>query len=257
MLTAHPNTARQLNRTNQLDRNTSGMCRGYVQANLVVLPRDDAFDFLRFCVQNPRPCPILEVTAPGQFEPVLTAPGADLRTDLAHYEEYRHGELVERHNDILELVTDQDVCFLLGCSYSFEHLLSSAGLPIRHHEQQIDGAPMYITNRDCTPAGRFAGELVVTMRPLPADQIPLAVQLTASHPEAHGAPIAIGCPEQLGIKSLTEPDWGTPVTLKSGDTPVFWACGVTATHIVQTAELDRAITHSSGYMFITDMKITS
>lgn len=257
MADANPRIVRERNRTNSLNRNTSGMCRGYMQANLVILARQDAFDFLRFCIQNPRPCPILEVTAPGQFEPVLTAPGADLRTDLARYEVYRHGELVECRTDVRDVVTDTDVCFLLGCSYSFEHLLSNAGLPIRHHEQRIDGAPMYITNRQCTPAGRFDGELVVTMRPLPADQVTLAVQLTDCHPEAHGAPIAIGSAEHLGIKDLTRPDWGTPVALEYGDTPVFWACGVTATHVVQSARLDRVITHSSGYMFITDRKLTS
>lgn len=257
LITAAPHTIRALNRANMLDRNTSGLCRGFVQANLVIVPEADAFDFLRFCVQNPAACPILEVTAPGHWEPVLTAPGSDLRTDLARYEVYRRGELAERHHDIGDVVTDRMVSFLLGCSYTFEHLLLDAGLPIRHHEQGIAGAPMYITNRNCVPAGRFRGELVVTMRPIPSERVTEAVQLTASHPEAHGAPICVGSPEALGIADLSQPAWGEAVALEHADVPVFWACGVTATHIVRSAELDCAITHASGFMFVTDLPVTS
>lgn len=257
LTTAAPRTIRELNRTNGLDRNTSGLCRGFVQANLVMLPEADAFDFLRFCVQNPAACPILEVTAPGQWEPVLTAPGSDLRTDLARYEVYRHGELTECHNDIRDVVTDGMVSFLLGCSYTFEHLLFDAGLPIRQHEQGIAGAPMYITNRSCVPAGRFRGELVVTMRPIPSERVTEAVQLTAAHPEAHGAPICIGSPDALGITDLGHPAWGEAVALEDGDVAVFWACGVTATHVVRAAELECAITHSSGFMFVTDLPVIS
>jgi uncharacterized protein YcsI (UPF0317 family) len=256
LVTAAPRTVRELNRINSLERNTSGLCRGYIQANLVILPAGDAFDFLRFCVQNPGPCPILEVTAPGQWEAALTAPGSDLRTDIARYEVHRSGELVECRNDIRDIFTEDLVCFLLGCSYSFEHLLTTAGLPIRHHEQGVDGAPMYITNRDCIPAGRFRGELVVTMRPIPADRVSEAVRITAAHPEAHGAPVCIGSPETLGIKDLQQPDWGDPVRIEHGDTPLFWACGVTAAHIAQSAKLDYVITHASGFMFVTDLAIT-
>jgi uncharacterized protein YcsI (UPF0317 family) len=256
LTTATPRTVRELNRSNQLDRNTSGLCQGYVQANVVILHHTDAFDFLKFCVQNPAVCPILEVTAPGQWEPSLTAPGSDLRTDVARYEVYRHGDLAEISTDVRDVVTERMIGFLLGCSYTFEHLLISAGIPVRHHEQNVAGAPMFLTDRSCAPAGRFRGQLVVTMRPIPADLVAKTVQITAAHPEAHGAPVSIGRPEALGIEDLQRPDWGDPVALKPGDVPIFWACGVTATHIVKKAQLDCAITHSNGFMFITDLKIT-
>jgi uncharacterized protein YcsI (UPF0317 family) len=253
---ASPQFVRELNRTNALDHNTSGFCDGYTQANLVMLPSADAFDFLRFAVQNPDPCPILEVTGPGQYEAMLTAPGSDLRTDVGRYEVYRHGQLSERRTDVRDLVGDDTVCFVLGCSYSFEHLLTTADIPIRHHQQGIKGAPMYITNRACVPAGRFAGSVVVTMRPIPAVQVTDAVQITAAHPEAHGAPVCIGAPEVLGIRDLNQPDWGDPVRVEPGDVPVFWACGVTAAHIAQASNIEFMITHASGFMFVTDLPIT-
>ncbi|MCV7012770.1 DUF1445 domain-containing protein [Mycolicibacterium madagascariense] len=232
------------------------MCRGYVQANVIMLPNTDAFDFLRFCVQNAAACPVLEVTAPGQWEPVLTAPGSDLRTDVGRYEVHRDGVRTEVRTDVCDVVDDHMCSFLLGCSYTFEHVLVEARIPMRHQEQRIDGAPMFRTNRSCVPAGRFHGELVVTMRPIPHNRISETVRLTAAHPEAHGAPVSVGCPEALGIMDLNRPDWGSPVALSPGDVPVFWACGVTATNILRNAQLAYAITHSSGFMFITDVEVT-
>ena len=61
---------------------TAGLAPGVAQANLVVLPRAEAADFHQFCLANPKPCPLLEVTRPGDPVPHLLAPRADLRTDL-------------------------------------------------------------------------------------------------------------------------------------------------------------------------------
>ncbi|GGK34318.1 putative hydro-lyase [Nocardia camponoti] len=250
-----PREVRALNRANRLDRNTSGLCSEFVQANLVVLPLADAFDFLRFCQYNPRACPVIDVTEPGDFEPKIAAPGADLRTDIARYQLYRDGELVAEQRDILDIFNGDMVSFLIGCSYSFEHRLAKAGVPLRHHEQRIDGAPMYITNRKCVPAGRFSGRLVVTMRPVPSSLVSEAVSVTARHPESHGAPVSVGNPQSLGITDLRKPDWGEPVQLHAGDVPVFWACGVTSQQIALESKVDFMITHSSGYMFVTDISI--
>lgn len=250
-----PGDIRQRNRANSFDRNTSGLCPNFVQANLVVLPAADAFDFLRFCQRNPAPCPIIEVTGRGQFEASLVAPGSDLRTDVARYQVYQRGRLTDERRDIVDVVDDDMVCFLLGCSYSFEHLLVRANVPIRHHEQGVDGAPMYVTDQECVPAGKFAGKLVVTMRPVPGRLVPKVIAITAAHPESHGAPVAVGDAGSLGIRDLGSPDWGDPVVLQPGDVPVFWACGVTSHQIALEAEIDYMITHASGYMFITDVPI--
>jgi uncharacterized protein YcsI (UPF0317 family) len=250
-----PEDVRRLNRVNSFERNTSGLCPDFVQANLVVLPASDAFDFLRFCQQNPAPCPVIEVTGRGQFEAKMAAPGSDLRTDVARYQVYREGHLVEERQDIRDVVDDDMVCFLLGCSYSFEHLLVKARVPIRHHEQGVAGAPMYITSRDCVPAGKFAGKLVVTMRPIPGRLISKVMAITAAHPESHGAPVSVGDSQSLGIRDLDRPDWGDPVVLQPGDVPVFWACGVTSQQIASDAKIDYMITHTSGYMFVTDIRI--
>lgn len=233
---------------------TSGVCHGYVQANLVILPTADAFDFLRFCQRNPAPCPVLEVTDPGDPQPKLNAPGADLRTDLGRYRVYRDGQLVDDRHDITELWTDDLVAFLLGCSFSFEHPLLDAGVPVRHIEQKTNG-PVYVSNRECVPAGRFSGHLVVSMRPIPPALVPLAVTITAAHPEVHGVPVHIGSPELLGVTDLDRPDWGDPVRREPGDVPVFWACGVTPQQVAIESKPNLMITHATGHMFVTKTRL--
>src|SRR6266699_6534122 len=91
---------RRLARTGELTGPTPGLALGHVQANLVVVPRELAFDFLLFCQRNPKPCPVLDVTEPGSPEPKLVAPGADLRTDVPRYRVYRHGDLVDEPNNL-------------------------------------------------------------------------------------------------------------------------------------------------------------
>src|SRR5258708_1277935 len=86
---------RRAARSGDLTGPTPGLALGFVQANLVIVPRDLAFDFLLFCQRNPKPCPLLDVTEPGDPEPKLIAPGADLRTDVSRYCVYEHGKLVD------------------------------------------------------------------------------------------------------------------------------------------------------------------
>ncbi|MFE7438988.1 putative hydro-lyase [Streptomyces chartreusis] len=251
---AHPADAWKANRANLWNQPTSGICHGYVQANLVMLPAPAAFDFLRFCQRNPKPCPVLEVTDPGDPEPKLIAPGADLRTDLPRYCVYRKGELVEERTDVLDLWDENMVAFLLGCSFSFEHLLMDAGLPIRHLEQGING-PVYRSNRECVPAGAFHGRLVVSMRPLPPERVAEAVEITAAHPDVHGSPVHIGSPEALGITDIDRPDWGETVRFEAGDVPVFWACGVTPQQAAMESRTELMITHATGHMFVTGLRV--
>jgi uncharacterized protein YcsI (UPF0317 family) len=214
------------------------------------LAHEDAFDFLRFCGRNPKPCPLIEVTDPGDPEPRLTAAGADLRTDLSRYRVYRRGELEAERQDIGDLWQEDFVAFLIGCSFSFEHALLRAGVPLRHIETGTN-VPMYRTSVACTPAGRFSGPLVVSMRPIQAGLVPLATTVTARVPQVHGAPVHVGAPEELGIKDLDAPDYGETVEVREDEVPVFWACGVTPQAVALEATPEIMITHSPGHMFVT------
>ena len=233
---------------------TAGLARGFVQANLVILPAKDAADFAEFCRLNARPCPLVEQTAPGDPEPRTCAPGADLRTDVPRYRVFRRGkpELVEP-SDIRDLWRDDLISFLLGCSFTFEGALLDAGLPVRHIAEGRN-VPMYRTSRLCQPAGRFAGNLVVSMRPFQPNQVEQVIAITGKFPTMHGAPIHVGDPAVLGIGDLSRPDFGDAVTIQPGEVPVFWACGVTPQLAICAAGCELAITHSPGCMFVTDWR---
>jgi uncharacterized protein YcsI (UPF0317 family) len=229
---------------------TAGWALGYAQANLVVLPQDFAFEFLLFAQRNPGPCPVLDVTDPGRPVTVL-APDADLRTDLPAYRVWEHGACVSEAAEVTGFWRADLVAFLLGCSFTFEHALLAAGVPVRHIEQG-GNVPMFITSRQCRAAGRFSGPLVVSMRPIPPGLVATAVQVTARYPATHGAPVHIGAPAALGITDLSKPDFGAPVASRDDDVPVFWACGVTPQLALASARPPIAITHAPGHMFITD-----
>ncbi|MGD9720326.1 MAG: putative hydro-lyase [Pirellulales bacterium] len=236
---------------------TAGLARGHVQANVVILPAVDAADFAEFCRLNPRPCPLLEQTQPGDPEPRAAAPGADLRSDVPRYRVFRHGqaELAEP-TDVRHLWRDDFVGFLLGCSFSFENALLQAGLGVRHIEQGRN-VPMYRTSRLCEPAGRFAGHLVVSMRPYRPEQIDRVIEITGRFVTQHGAPIHVGDPRELGIADLTRPDFGDSVTIRAGEVAAFWACGVTPQLALESARCELAVTHSPGCMFVTDWQDSS
>ena len=232
---------------------TAGVAPGYVQANLAILPKDLAFDFLLFCQRNPKPCPLLEVIEPGGIEPVLTTPGSDIRTDAAGYRVYENGELTAEIDTLEGYWRDDLVSFLLGCSFSFETAMVDAGIPLRHQEQGKNVA-MYITNIPTTSAGVFSGPMVVSMRPIKREQVVRAVQVTSRFPATHGAPIHIGAPEDIGVHDLANPDFGDPVDILPGEEPVFWACGVTPQAVALTCKPPFMITHAPGKMFITDQR---
>jgi len=247
-----PESVRQAARRGELTEQTSGLAAGFAQANLVILPQELAFDFLLFCRRNSKPCPLLEVTEAGSPHPVATAANADLRTDFPRYRIWHDGVLVDEPTDITDHWQDDFVSFLIGCSFTFESALLRAGVPVRHIELGVN-VPMYRTNIECSPAGKFVVPMVVSMRPLtPADAI-RSVQITSRFPDVHGAPVHIGLPEQLGIADLSEPDFGDPVPLQDEELPVFWACGVTPQAVIMAAKPPLVITHSPGCMFVTDI----
>ena len=248
-----PQEVRASIREGKWTKPTAGLALGYTQANLVILLKEWAFEFLLFCQRNPKPCPVLDVTDVGSPHPVRVALEADLRTDLPKYRIYRYGKLDAEVTQITDFWQDDMVAFLLGCSYTFEAALLAAGIPVRHIKEGRN-VPMYITNIECTPAGRFRGPTVVSMRPIPSRQVVEAVEVTARFPKAHGAPVHIGDPMAIGIEDLTRPDFGDAVTVKEGEVPIFWGCGVTPQVAARKAKPEVMITHAPGHMFITDVR---
>jgi uncharacterized protein YcsI (UPF0317 family) len=247
---------RELCRLRDFDGPTAGVALGYTQVNLVILRAQAASEFEQFCHLNPKPCPLLEMTKPGQYEPATMARGADVRTDLPRYRVFRNGECVDRPTSIKIHWPDNAedfVAFLIGCSFTFETALLKAGVPVRHIEENRN-VPMFGTNVACRPAGRFTGPLVVSMRPMTPAQADRAVKITACFPRVHGAPVHIGDPGKLGIADIHRPDYGDSVSIRDGEVPVFWACGVTPMEAIIRARLDIAITHEPGHMLVTDVR---
>ncbi len=247
-----PKEIRILIRKGRWDKPTAGMAMGYAQANLVILPQKYAFDFLLFCQRNPKPCPLLEVLEPGKYRTEFLSSDADIRTDIPRYHIYRKGKLEAIVKEIRSLWKKDFVTFLIGCSFSFEEALLRSKISIRHIEENKN-VSMYITHIPCKSAGVFQGPMVVSMRPIAPDQIVKAVQITSRYASVHGGPIHIGDPSAIGIKDFKKPDFGDPATIKEGEIPVFWACGVTPQAVVMKAKPDLCITHAPGHMFISDI----
>jgi uncharacterized protein YcsI (UPF0317 family) len=131
---SHPSAAALLRaacRAGTFQDATAGQCAGRLQANLMIVPKAHAFDFLLFCQRNPKPCPLIEVVCDGAVEPAC-APGSNLASDLPGYRVYRHGELVDEPSDVAGIWRDDLVSFLIGCSFSFESALQDSGVELRH-----------------------------------------------------------------------------------------------------------------------------
>ena len=231
---------------------TSGLAEGHVQGNVVILPELLANDFLRYCQRNPKPCPLLAVSEPG--EALLPGLGADIdiRTDVPRYRVWRDGVLADQPTDISNLWRNDLVTFVIGCSFSFEEALLEAGIPLRHIAQNRNVA-MYRSNIATAPAGVFSGPMVVSMRPLKALDAIRAIQITARFPNVHGAPVHLGNPTLIGIADLAKPDYGDAVDVLPDEIPVFWACGVTPQAAITQARPEFCITHAPGAMLITDL----
>jgi len=250
--TLSPQALRHNIRSGKHSGNTSGFAPGFVQCNIVILPADQANDFLRFCQLNPKPCPLIAAGEPG--DPTVPPLGdIDIRTDVPSYRVFRDGKLTEELPDITELWRDDLVSFALGCSFSFEEALLADGLDVRNVSEGVN-VPMYRTNIDCTSAGAFAGNMVVSMRPFKAADAIRAVQICTRFPSVHGAPVHLGDPGLIGINDLALPDYGDAVSMNDGELPVFWACGVTPQVALEAARPPFAITHSPGCMLVTDLR---
>jgi uncharacterized protein YcsI (UPF0317 family) len=252
----NPKDIRRAIRARRHTGHTAGLAPGHVQGNLCILPQEYAEDFLAFCRANPKPCPLLAVSEPG--DPRLPELGEDLdiRTDVPAYRVFRNGKQEEDVADLLALWRKDLVTFVLGCSFSFEEALMKAGLSLRYVEQG-SSVPMYRTAIDTVPAGRFRGKLVVSMRPFkPADAI-RAIEITSRYPRVHGAPIHLGFPEMIGIENLAQPWAGDPTEVREDELPLFWACGITPQSVVLESRPSLCITHSPGHMLVTDLRNAS
>ncbi|MFK5977446.1 MAG: putative hydro-lyase [Rhizobiaceae bacterium] len=239
-------------RSNSFQGQTAGLAPGRLQANLVIMPEEFAFDFSRFCQRNPKPCPLSGVSDTGN--PMMHTMGQDIdiRTDVSAYNIYRYGKLVNSSSDIIDIWQEDFVVFALGCSFTFEHAVQRAGVKLWHIENNTT-VPMFRTNIDCIPSGAFSGNMVVSMRSVPKEQVQLVSEISAKYPLAHGAPVHVGSSESIGIMDLEKPDWGDPAPIEQGYVPVFWACGVTPQVAIEKAQIPIVITHKPGHMLISDI----
>ncbi|MEQ8183275.1 putative hydro-lyase [Marinobacter salarius] len=253
-LDAHstPQAVRQAARKGSLTGPTSGLASGYVQVNLVILQESHAAGFLRFCQANPKPCPLLAVSEPGARTCTLLGRDLDIARDVPAYRIYRHGQVSDTRTDVEEDWRGDLVTFALGCSFTFEHALISAGLQVRHIDEDRN-VPMYDTSVPLTPAGGFEGNLVVSMRPFMAADAIRAIQITTRYPQVHGSPVHLGNPSLIGVSDLSRPDYGDSVSVGKNEIPVFWACGVTPQQVLIDSGIEFAITHSPGHMLVTDI----
>ena len=247
-----PSALREAARVGRFDKPTSGHAPGYLQANLMIVPRERAFDFLLFCQRNPKPCPLIEVMEPGMREP-RCAPGANIATDVPGYRVYENGELVAELADVSELWRDDFVTFVIGCSFSFEDAVIKSGVSLRHVEEGRNVA-MYRTGIACQPAGDLHGDMVVSMRPIKCSDVPKVVEISSRFSIAHGSPVHVGNPAGIGIGDLAAPDYGDAVAVLPDELPVFWACGVTPQWVAQKSRLPFCITQAPGKMLVTDLK---
>ncbi|MFD0666607.1 putative hydro-lyase [Ramlibacter sp. MAHUQ-53] len=238
-------------RQGRLAGHTSGLAADYVQGNLVILPADLASDFQRYCERNPKPCPVLAVSKPGDPALPQLAADLDIRSDVPAYRVWHHGALVDEVSSLQALWRDDLVSFVLGCSFSFEHALLAQGIALRHVAQGRNVA-MYRTDIPTQPAGPFQGPMVVSMRPLKAADAVRAIEITSRMPAVHGAPVHLGDPGLIGIQDLDRPDFGDAVEVRDDELPVFWACGVTPQVALAAALPALCITHVPGCMLVTD-----
>lgn len=246
------NAVRTKIRTNSYQAHTAGLASGQLQANLAIMPEEYALDFMRFCQRNPKPCPLSGVSDTGNPMMFTMGQDIDIRTDVPAYNIYRDGQLAGATPDIMGIWKDDFVAFALGCSFTFEHAALRAGIKLWHIENNKT-VPMFRSSIDCAPSGRFSGAMVVSMRAIPKDQVDLISEISAKYPLAHGAPIHVGNPSEIGIPDINKPEWGDPAPMEDDHIPVFWACGVTPQVAIENARIPIIITHKPGHMLISDI----
>lgn len=250
--TTNGSQLRTLVRNGEFTGQTAGQAPDFLQGNVVILPKSYAPDFLQFCANNPKPCPLIGLSKPGDPALPTLGKGIDIRTDVPRYRIYREGELTEETTSIEEVWSDDLVTFVLGCSFTFEEALTREGFRVRHLDEGRT-VPMFKSSIETIGSGIFSGPVVVTMRPFKAEEIPAVFDLCARYPHAHGTPLYWGDPAQIGISDIGKPDYGQAVSVAADEVPVFWACGVTPQAAIERAKPRLCITHAPGHMLVTDV----
>ncbi len=253
---AKPADVRAAIRERRWTGNTKRLALGFHQANVTILPEKLAFDFMRYCLRNPRSLPLLDVTDPGDPVPRKAAPGADLRTDIPAYCIYRDGKMVERVRDLRDHWRKDHVAFLTGCNLSIDQVLLEAGIPFPHLVRDDAFPAQYRSSVESVPAGVFHGPVVASYRPVPEPLLLRVIELTSRYPLSHGAPLHVGDPAKIGIADLKKVDWGQTPQDEPGTVPAFWACGITAQAAAAAAKIPEMITHAPGHMFVTDLAVS-
>ena len=247
-----PQQCRALIRNNKYNGPTAGLAAGYLQANLVILPSQIADDFEKFSKLNPKPCPILEILEAGQTQ-LKKISTAMVTTDFPAYRIFNYKKITEDIHDITTYWQDNLVSFLIGCSYTTDHLLQQHNIILKHAQHNTT-VPIYITNQNTQPTQYFSGPLAVSMRSIKRDQVEQAIAITHNYPLAHGEPVHCGDPAKLGIADITQPAYGTFYPIESDEIPVFWACGITPQLCAQLNKINLMITHKPGHMLLCDIK---
>jgi len=252
LLELTPQEYRSLVRSGEWTRETDGVCRGYAVTDLVIIPKEYAYDYSVFSHRNPRVCPIVDMTEVGSPHPRILAPDADLRTDLPRYLVYKDGQVIDEPTDIKKYWWDDLIGFLTGCSASFDWALEAANV-------QYQGNGVFSTNIPCTPSGPFRGNMAVSCRLFKtAYDAVRAVQISSRHFTMHGPPVHIGDPAVIGIRDLSKPDLIrpfrglTPRQPSEGEVAMFWPCGATNRVIALEAKLPLMIVDYPASMFMTD-----
>ena len=246
----NPSTAselRQMAARGEWCKPTAGILDDLQQANLVIVSRDLAWDFLLFCVRNPKVCPLLAVGEPGEYQLQVGHSLVDVRTMLPRYRIWEAGSLVAEPYDLQQHWHENAVAFLLGCSHTFDGPLRRAGIPVSHEAPAV-----YISNIPCKQAGSIGGPMAVSMRPIHQSKIATATAVTARYASGHGMPVHYGSPEDIGITDLSQPDFGVYPGLEAGYVPVFWACGVTPQIVLPPLKPEWMCSHYPGHMLVLD-----
>ncbi|KAF6129671.1 D-glutamate cyclase [Phyllostomus discolor] len=239
-------------------RNMSSMAgaTGRRPAGVVLLHKSLAPDFEKFCQTNSGPLPLLGRSEPGGWASPALGAVPDARTDRPQFHKYEFGACtgsltsLEGHSEQLKDM----VTFFLDCSFSVEGALEKGGLPRRDPAGHGHLGAAYKTAVPCVTVAGFSCPLVVTMRPIPKDELERLVQASCSTAGVQAQPVHIGDPELLGIKDLSKPDYGDPEVCQPGDVPVFWPSPLTSLEAVSSCKTPLAFTSAPGCAVMTDLR---
>ena len=201
---------------------------------------------------NPNPCPLLEVTKPGDFVPcarrrrpicgpICRAIASGTKANLSASRRM-FAPVAGRLREFFD--------------WLFVHI--RAGLASRGHSGAARGtgrqrahvsheSPVCFLRRLSGAAGCFHASHEAGGRG-PRDPDHHSLRRRARRA------VHVGGPSELGIADLGQPDYGSPVPSATIEVPVFWACGVTPQAVLERARLPLAITHAPGCMFVTDVR---